>query len=266
MDLQGRLTEGGLPNLLQYLALQAATGCLVLRQYQGSKSYIFFNEGQVEHIGLGVPGQSGVRIDAEALSVLLNLGEGRYQFQKGIKAPVVSLKMSLERLILDASRRMDEALSNGRFLVHEDSVISAKPVKPELDNLTLSVAALQLLGYLNRVDSLRDIAFKKNIALQHIVSAAEELLFYDLVELSSDNVHPAFIHDLTHMLVDVMGPVGGFMVEDALVHLNVSEQNVPRHIVDELLEELKAQMKQEGSKQWFERETRKLCVRHGVAA
>ncbi|MCA9837667.1 MAG: DUF4388 domain-containing protein [Trueperaceae bacterium] len=264
MDLQGQLSQGGLGNLLQYLAMNEVTGCLIIRQFQGTKGFIFFRQGKLVHAGLGQEGQAGVRLDIDAVAVLLSWGEGRFKFIPNLSAPIESQKLPLELVLLEASRRVDEAKRKGKFLLHEDCVLSAKEVRNDFKNLVLSVGALQLLTYLNGYDSLRDIAFKKHLRLEEVLSLAEELYTYDLIELASATVSPSFVHDLRSLLVNHMGPVGDLLIEDVLYDLNLPDKTIPQRLVHEVLNDLRSQVQHTGGQAWFDYETRKLCSKHGI--
>ncbi len=264
MDLQGQLSQGGLGNLLQYLAMNRVTGCLVIRQFQGTKGFIFYRDGKLVHAGLGQEGQAGVRLDIDAVSVLLSWGEGRFKFLPNMAAPIESQKLPLELVLLEASRRVDEAQRAGKFLLHEDCVLLANPVRNDVKNIVLSVGALQLLTYLNGLDSLRDIAFKKHLRLEDVLQSAEELHSYDLVELDSATVSPRFVNDLRNLLVNYMGPVGDVLIEDVLYDLNLPDRTIPQRLVHEVLEDLRTQVLHTGGQGWFDYETRKLCSKHGI--
>ena len=103
--LQGRLGDGVLANLVQYLALNQATGCLqVVGEDDVSErgsGYVYLQNGRVEHVALA--GVEGVA----ALSRLLGWRAGRFAFRVGVSAPQRTLDLSVDALLLHASYGQD---------------------------------------------------------------------------------------------------------------------------------------------------------------
>lgn len=264
MDLHGKLSDGGLASLLQYLAMNNVTGVLTLRQFQGTKSYIFFREGKLVHAGLGEQSEAGVRTDIDALAVLLSWGEGRFSFHKDIQAPIESQKLPLEQALLEATRRVDESKRLGRLLLHEDTVLSLKPLGPDISKVSLSVGAIQFMGFLNGRDNLRDLAYKRQLPLENVLAYAEELIEHDLATMTAVLVSPVFVADLKYLLIDFLGPVGSILLEDVLYELNLSDKQVPERLIHDVIGSLRKQLESEGSALWFERESRKLCSHYGI--
>lgn len=106
--LQGRLGDGVLANLVQYLALNQATGCLQVVgdadvADEGS-GYVYLQRGRVEHVALA--DVEGVA----ALSRLLAWRAGRFAFRVGVAAPRRTLDLSVDALLLHASYGQDVEL------------------------------------------------------------------------------------------------------------------------------------------------------------
>jgi len=119
--LQGRLSEGALANLVQYLALNQASGCLQLVADAGmangvsanaaaaapeARGAIYLVAGRVEHV------EAGALQGVPALSELLAWRSGRFAFVIGLLAPRRTLDLSVDALLLHASFGRDLA-ANG---------------------------------------------------------------------------------------------------------------------------------------------------------
>ena len=111
-----------LANLLQYLFLNQASGCLSLRHPQGLQGQVYLQQGRVIHI------DSGQMSDIAALSVLLTWEEGRFSFRSDVALSKNTLKISAESLLLEASYQADVVKSSEGGLLTPDSVWQASPL------------------------------------------------------------------------------------------------------------------------------------------
>lgn len=111
--LQGRLSEGALANLVQYLALNQASGCLQLvadgvaePTLGDARGAVYLADGRVEHV------EAGILQGVPALSELLAWRQGRFAFVVGVLAPRRTLELSVDALLLHASFGSD-LVANG---------------------------------------------------------------------------------------------------------------------------------------------------------
>ncbi len=99
--LQGNLGPGVLAHLLQYLALQGAVGRLSVWSNGGPPGQVYLDRGRVSHIELdGLPARV-------ALDQMLAWEDGRFAFQVGVVAPVHSVDLPLQALLLSLSIERD---------------------------------------------------------------------------------------------------------------------------------------------------------------
>lgn len=99
--LQGNLGPGVLAQLLQYLALQGAVGRLSVWSNGGPPGQVYLDRGRVSHIELdGLPARV-------ALDQMLAWEDGRFAFQVGVVAPVHSVDLPLQALLLSLSIERD---------------------------------------------------------------------------------------------------------------------------------------------------------------
>lgn len=305
--LHGRIEEGVLANILQYLALSQATGCLLLRHPQNRQGSIYLERGRVVFV------EAKPSYDVAALVALLRWRDGQFSFRPGVAAPRVTLDRSTATLLLEATHLADEAdggTSRGGQQVDADTVLSAvaanqrsaavpgmePPARPTgegragvgrssrrygssdtprpyavplpgarpgavpavegarprgaadvatvatdagAETVALSLSALLLYRRLDGQRSLREHAKELDREPAEMVRAGRELLSAQLAEYVTLVVaDPRFVIELAREAVDLLGPVGEIVVEDALYDLGLSSDALPVSAVDEFVREL----------------------------
>jgi hypothetical protein len=105
--LQGRLGDGVLANLVQYLSLNQASGCLQLGDEDRASGRIFLRGGSVEHV------EAAALVGLPALTELLRWRRGHFAFTVGALAPLRTLDLPVDALLLQASFGSD-LRDNGR--------------------------------------------------------------------------------------------------------------------------------------------------------
>lgn len=99
--LQGRLGDGVLANLIQYLALNHASGCLQVVDDDAGRGRVYMMRGRVEHV------EVGNAVGLPALTVLLGWHEGRFSFRVGVEARRRTIDLPVDALLLQASYGRD---------------------------------------------------------------------------------------------------------------------------------------------------------------
>lgn len=321
--LHGRIEEGVLANLLQYLALSQASGCLLLRHPQSRQGSIYLERGRVVFV------EAKPSYDVAALAALLRWRDGQFSFRPGVRSPRITLERSTAMLLLEASHLADEASetqAEGPQL-DADTVLSAvaerpaprrheeppgpgqvlgehassrdrptaqpyavmlpalkpdaavpntasasdggaaappvtgaatgattgavhapgpgvAPVTTSDETVALSLSALQLYRRLDGMLSLRQHAGELHKEPQDLVRAGRELLEAGLAEYVTLVVaDPRFVVELVREAVDLLGPVGEIVVEDALYDMGLSGDTLPVNSIDELIRELSTAFK-----------------------
>lgn len=270
-SLTGRIEEGVLPNLLQYLSLSQASGCLMLRHPQRLHANVYVDQGRVVFV------DARPLYDLAALAALLRWREGRFAFRPGVRSPRNTLTSSTATLLLQATHKADEIAGGGADDIDADSVLvavtqaerapaeellsggthdpdtyefgpvtllgdpaarSAPQIKEaQIDTVSLSLSALDLWRRLDGVSSLRQLAATSGRRVVEVVTAARELFDNALVDYVSLMVaDPRFARELAREAVDLLGPVGEIVVEDALYELGLTVDTIPVSSVDALIE------------------------------
>lgn len=175
--IQGQLGEGVLANLLQYLSFNQASGCLSLRQgdHQGD---IYFESGNVVHI------VSDSAVGVGALAQLLNWTTGQFRFQSKIESPRKTIKISVDRLLLQASYQSDVDAMDPRQRLSETSVLVPAPMSSkDPQTIEMTLLAVQMLRHLDGHHDVSDVARLLELPVQDALDAAYGLFEKGLVEL-----------------------------------------------------------------------------------
>jgi hypothetical protein len=155
--LQGRLGDGVLANLVQYLALHQATGCLQVvgdaDVAERGSGYVYLQHGRVEHVALA--DVEGVA----ALSRLLGWRSGRFAFRVGVAPPQRTLDLSVDALLLHASYGQDVELlrrgarpaANGRAGAGTNGVFEPTPLADPAIASGLVWAAVAVAGPIGEI-------------------------------------------------------------------------------------------------------------------
>lgn len=247
--LQGQLSEGVLANLLQYFQLNQSSGRLTLRHLHGMHGLVYFREGRVVHI------DSPPLHDIPALSMLLTWNEGRFSFRAGADTPDPTLMLSTESLLLEASYRADIAKQSEGGLIVPDSVWQATPLGGDQSTVAVSLRAIHLLQHIDGERSLSELSEHLGQTIEDTLEAARELHRHELIRrVKIPMLTRDFLAALTRATVDIMGPMGEIVVEDALFDLGLQQEAVPEHALPDLLEELSRQFREHSwRKQFFDR-------------
>lgn len=105
MAIRGSLSEAGLPDVIQLVALGGKTGCLGL--VRGSEfGFIYFDAGRISYASV----VSRNLATAEAVYLLFTWSEGTFSFEPGVVPPpnVARDSVDPQSLLLEGARRVDE--------------------------------------------------------------------------------------------------------------------------------------------------------------
>ncbi len=220
-------------NVLQYLQLSQGSGCLSLVHPARRHGQIYLEDGKVVCV------EARPLYDLAALTALLDWHEGRFTFRVGVPAPRRSMSRNVDTLLLEATHLADAGTLDGAPMVAPDTVLRVATHRDLDDSVLLTLAALHLWRYLDGTSSLRQLAAGTGKAVEAVVTAAEELIDHGLVEFASLTVaDPRFTREVVREAVDLLGPVGTIVVEDALIELGVSAGTLPIGLVDEFVSEV----------------------------
>lgn len=258
--LHGQIEEGVLANLLQYLSLSQATGCLTLRHPDRRQGNVFLERGRVVFV------DAKPLYDIGALSTLMRWDDGRFSFRTGVQPPRRTLKDSTETLLLEASHQTDvEDRVGAPALIGADTVLVPRSLGRDESTVSLSLAALHVWRALDGDHSLMEIASAADLPVTVVVAGATELMQREVAEYAVvPMVDPAFIDGLVREAVDIIGPVAEVLVEEAFYDLGLSEEALAVSAVDELIMELASQFRRSDWQLEFLRRAERLRQVYGV--
>ncbi len=99
---EGKLSEISLPDLMQVFALNKKTGVLKIKN-QNLEASIFLRNGEIIHA------QTGRIFGEKAMYRLLGLSEGDFIFQPDIMSEQISLRGTLDNILMEGMRQLDES-------------------------------------------------------------------------------------------------------------------------------------------------------------
>jgi hypothetical protein len=252
-----------LVNLLQYLNLNNASGVLRLQTALGSQGEVFTVNGQVIHAS--TPTASGM----EALVTLLRWDQGRFSFQASVDSPTRTIDKPLDALLLEVAYLTDVSVGSGESL--KGSSVLSPVLSPSAtrtgESVALPLSALQILPLLDSATNLSSIAKRLELTPEDVLTAAEAIVQAGLARpQSSANVAPEFIHSLTLLMRDIMGPLADIVMDETLFDLNLSTGPVPQDQLPALLEALGQELSQDRSdwRESFDSQVDELLRRHGL--
>lgn len=106
MALVGNLRDIKLPNLIQLNCMERNTAKLTI-DYSGKYGFIYFQGGQVVHA------EYDPDIGDKAFYRMLQLSEGKFKVESGIRPPVVSIETHWNNLLLEGLHQLDSTNSDG---------------------------------------------------------------------------------------------------------------------------------------------------------
>ncbi len=262
MRIQGQLDGDILINLLQYLNLNGSSGVLRLTTGLGTQGEVFTENGQVVHAA------TGQATGMKALVTLLRWNQGRFSFEAGVSAAQRSIDKPLDALLLEVAYETDvEDLGSEQLLgstVLTPTSGSRRQSREEA--VTLPLLALKVLPLLDQKIELREVAERIGAPLEEVLDAAQVIVSSGLASPHrSASVSTEFIHNLTSLVRDIIGPLADIVVDEALYDLNLTADSVPEDQLPELVRRLGQLIEQERS-DWrtaYDRQVSELLRRSG---
>lgn len=244
--LRGEIEPGTVGNLMQYLALSRADGRLTVLHRGSQQGNIYFDEGLVVAI------EAKPFRDLAALAAMLAWDEGTFVFRRDLPPPRRTMRQQVDLLLLQVSRLPTAGSAEPtRLLIGKDTVLAVangegsyvladdKFYAATGGEVLLSLGALNLWRRLDGVSSLAQLAGHWSRPVEEVVEAARELLEHDLATFVSLQVaDPRFVLELKREAIDLLGPVGEVVLDDAFIELGLVQESLPVSAVDELFAEL----------------------------
>jgi Domain of unknown function (DUF4388) len=216
-------TATNLTFILRDLSQQQATGRLLVK-LPGSLASIYLKVGDIVHATLGV------KKGPEALSMILLALPESSEFRANLSAPETTIQGTLESLLRSGSSISGSSISDSSTLNPNTSALTpATSPKPAPNPQPAQTLPPPLA-----------------------TSPA-----------SNDAVPAGFMSDLSKTLIEIMGPIGSIVLDDALADLRLAS-NLPKDSVQSLLGEINSQLKSPARQQPFQQKSASLLARYGL--
>ena len=182
-ELQGKLGEGVVENILQFLGLSGSTGCLSLDTFT-QEGKVFLEKGLVVHV------QADNLRDISALATQLLWQEGNFLFDPSIPIPKKTISLVVDKLLLetyqsDTSNSATKAQSKLDASSQLASRLSQNKVETPLE---IDSNSLRILPLLDGKRTLSDVAIDSKLPLEKVIEASRKLLKKSLAQLKDAKV------------------------------------------------------------------------------
>ena len=218
--MQGGFTRDSIPALLQYFAMLGGTGRLALRFGQRIAS-IYLESGRVVDAQCGTSGAMQAFHDAMAFE------RGDFRYVPNASSGKVTIDQPVQQLLLIASHEQDvRQMQAPEAQIGPDSLLTASASR-NADSVSLDGLMLRLLILLDgqRPVNAAWAAQQLGTPFAELLPVLRELARAGLVHVQQPEVAPlaaADLAELERILVAVVGPVAGLLLEDAAEALGVS--------------------------------------------
>jgi DNA-binding MarR family transcriptional regulator len=179
----GTLGLFSLVDLFQLLASSSRTGRLAVEHPMG-KARVYFDKGRVVHAEFNnVHGE-------EAVYALFADERGSFEFQIGLPAPEETVNTSTENLMLEAIRRLDEALRDSTT-VPEDAVVLFADGVSLSDPLNLQALEVTMLRYVDGNLTVTQLAERSELDVFDIKRMVDRLVKSGVLKLREKKARTA---------------------------------------------------------------------------
>ncbi len=260
-DLRGSIQEGALANLLQYLSLNQASGCLNIEGPRNALGKVYLAQGRVVHATTSKGGWA-----VPALEEMIGWFEGAFRFRNGETPPEITIDVPLERLLLNASISTDESRrvsAETPAILTAGTVLKLRALDQLETTIELPIVAARLLSVIDGRRSLEQAARAIGMPLEQVLEIAERVVQIGLAApASAPRVAPGFVAEVSTCVVRILGPVGEILVEDALEDLGLEATAVPFEAVNDLMKNIQSQFKTDQQRAQFSAASRDIRTRY----
>lgn len=252
-DIAGPQT---IANLLQYLNRTLANGCLDIDHMTHGKARVYFEQGRLVHAS--VVQLTGV----EAISRILALKRGTFNFLEGVQSEVQSIRLNLDNLLLKVQQK--PSLSP----IQLSDVLHISSEKKADHTVSVSLRAITVLRYLDGKKTLDVLRQELNIPADTMVSIANELVaknFAYLQNIPHGYVNEQLLETLEHICAVAVGPLAPLVLSDALEDLGYQRDAIPLQDVSVLMGAVKTHIPREAHAKFSQQVQKSLREFHPKA-
>ena len=176
-ELQGELGEGTIENVLQFLGLNSATGCLSLNT-PTQQGKVFLEKGRVVHVS------AGDLQDISALATQLAWQEGDFFFDPSIPIPEKTIRLAVDKLLLKAYQS-DRSTKDSKSQLQLDAsskLISSDSQGKVKTTVEINIHSLRILPLLDGKRTLTDVAKDSKLSLGKVIETSQKLVARGLAQ------------------------------------------------------------------------------------
>ncbi len=172
-----RSTVLPLPELMQFLHIGAKGGVLVVHDASGRpRAVLYYDRAEIIHATCdGIAGR-------DAVYAAMGFNSGRFEFFAGQvpRMPARTIQESVQNLILEGLRRIDELSHMARLLPDDDHPLYLAPEPPQ-DDIRLTAKEWRILSLVNGKRTIRQIIDAAQREADEVRAVLVALVTADLV-------------------------------------------------------------------------------------
>lgn len=239
--LRGSLAQLPLPEVLKLLASGGQNGRLELKD-GANRGEIHLQDGQV------IDAETGGSTGEAAFWVLVGWLRGDFDFVAGAPVPQASIHTPTAELLQEAGKRAEEWKEIRKVVPSKDAVF-ALSADGMVGAVSLQPGEWRVLSHVNGSTSVGEIAGllgQDELAVSKVLSG---LMNAGLLEVGGKlqvtpgaSINPGFFSQLDKEFVDIMGPLGPMIIDEAVAGLGERREAFPRAKVAALVECVSAEI------------------------
>ena len=177
MALAGTLQDFSLTDIFQLISMGRKTGALHVDN-NAQKGIIFFDRGEATHSQLD-------DLDGDkAVFSIFRWGEGNFAFKADEKAEIRTIKLSVQNLIMEATRQIDEWDLFKKLIPSLETVVRFQSNPPEgSENVSLKPEEWKILSHVNGIRDIQTIVEKSGFSEFQTCKIMYGLLSTGLLEI-----------------------------------------------------------------------------------
>lgn len=248
--LRGNLAQLPLLDILSLLSSRRQTGRLELKD--GTQAgEIYLVDGDLTHA------EVGSHLGEDAIDTVMGWLQGDFKFVPGANGPEVSLTSATEQILLDGARRVNEWGDIKKLIPSTDTVFKLS-ADGSPSTVNLEPSEWKVLTHVNGSRTLAEIAAEMG---RDELSVAKVLYGLSTAGLLIKGEKPAtppeaavseaFFASLKDEVLDILGPLGPMVIEEAVESLGEDVGSFPREKVASLVEQVSSEIDDEAVKAAF---------------
>jgi uncharacterized protein DUF4388 len=250
--LRGNLAQLPLTEVLKLLVSGGQSGRLDVRDGT-TKGEIYLCEGRIVHA------VAGPWMGEGALRALLGWPRGDFDFVPDMPSPEETVQAPSEQLLREAAQRMQDWKEIKKVVPSSEAIFRLSAGGGD-GAVSLQPEEWRVLARVNGATSVAQIASLLNQDELEVAKVLFKLSKAGLLEAGEKpqgptkaTINGAFFSKLKDQFVDIMGPLGPTIIDEAVEGLGETRESFPRDKAAALVERLSAEIRAEDNRAQFQR-------------